>query len=140
MEERLGDRIDVTMLVLKSTDYRNSIELLLTLSFIHEFLVGLDVGTTVLVLTHCDQHMPDPEFVNAKLAWIEQSGVHIEREHVYFYEGSQSSIYNIKEVLKSSEGCFVKNEGNSQFVQQRVISTSEDSNMSAKLEAAYEAM
>lgn len=56
LDKKLGEnkKIDVTFLLLKVNDYRNSLELGMTLSFIHEFIEGIDSDNTVLVFTHCD--------------------------------------------------------------------------------------
>ena len=97
MDEKLGEnkKIDVTMLVLKQNDYRDSVELELTLGFIQEFLEGIQSDNTILVLTHCDQQMPSSSFVADKLRKLKQSNFDVKRDRVFYFEGNKNSIKNI---------------------------------------------
>ena len=56
------------MVVKKFTAYKEDLPQVMTRDFIGEFLEGLDVGTTVLVLTHCDQIDVSDSLVHTHLA------------------------------------------------------------------------
>ena len=59
--------IDATLIVLKSTDFRKTLEATLTIKCTSKFLKTFESRKVFMVITHCDQEMPDEEFIEGKL-------------------------------------------------------------------------
>ena len=51
------------MCVIKANDYRRDIKQIMAIDFISEFVNDLKKENTILVLTHCDQGMPDEKYI-----------------------------------------------------------------------------
>ena len=59
-----GESIDQVMVVIKAIDYpRKDIKYIMTIDIISEFVNMLKKKNTILVLTHCDQVMPEKRYI-----------------------------------------------------------------------------
>ena len=54
-----GQNIDIVLCVIKSDEYRFDIKQMMTIEFIGEFVNDLKKENIILVLTHCDQAVPE---------------------------------------------------------------------------------
>jgi hypothetical protein len=62
----------MALMVIKSTDYRMTIEQILVAKAMKKFLENLKPICTFLIITHCDEKQPDAVFIKNKLDSIKK--------------------------------------------------------------------
>ena len=66
-----GCTFDVVLIVLKTTDYRESIQEVTLMKTMNKFIDNIDPSRVFLVFTHCDIDKPDRDLINGKFAMFQ---------------------------------------------------------------------
>jgi hypothetical protein len=101
---------DAALLVIKSTDYRESIQDIIAAKALMNFLVNFSPDRVFLVITHCDIY-PDAvteEYVAGKLESLKTfSGLDIPRDNVILLENTIETIKPLFDRLSYGEMKFL---------------------------------
>ena len=95
--------IDAILLVIKSTDYRISVQETIAIKACVKFFTNFSPKHVFLVITHCDQQMPTDEFIEEKLEMFKQYGpLDIPRENVVKFNYTAESLAPMLEIMENS--------------------------------------
>jgi len=86
-------QIDMAIMVLKATDYRMTMEQIISAKAMKQFLDNLKPKSTFICFTFCDKEMPKEKFVKDKLAAIKRyCDLEVPAENVIFFENTAKSL------------------------------------------------
>ena len=72
MEKLKGCTFDLVLIVLKTTDYRESIQEVTLMKTMNKFIDNIEPSRVFLVFTHCDRDKPVRDVIKGKLAMFQK--------------------------------------------------------------------
>ena len=88
-----SQQIDMAIMILKATDYRMTMEQIISAKAMCKFLENLKPKSTFLCFTFCDKEMPKEKFVKEKLATIKKyCDLEVPAENVIFFKNTKQSL------------------------------------------------
>jgi hypothetical protein len=98
-----GQKIQICLIVTKSTDYRLSFQEIIALKAIKTFLSDIKPEGFYCWISHCDVSEPDEIFIEGKLDSYNQfAEIAIPRQNVILFNNSAASLKNFIGKLRSS--------------------------------------
>ena len=92
---------DAILMVIKESDYRASLQEIMSCKAITKFFTDFDPSRVFLIITHCDKSMPNEDFIMGKLKSLEKWGdLTIPRENVILYKNSKESAQYLIERVR----------------------------------------
>ena len=105
-------KFDACIIVVKATDYRVTIQEVLALKCMREFLTGFSAQRVFCVITHCDKHKPDEEQMKSKIEFFKKyGGVDCPMDHIIQFNGTWESLVPLITKIQGAQMTFASDIG-----------------------------
>ena len=114
-------KFDACIIVVKATDYRVTLQEVLALKCMREFLVGFSAQRVFCVITHCDKFKPDEEQMKSKIeSFKKYGGVECPMDHIIQFNGTWKSLVPLITKIQGDQMTFASD------IRHRALNLSKD--------------